>query len=304
MTNLVVKMLTMLFLTTANHTNLPDSIVHSIERGIHIYTIQGLLAQNYKESHSNKGLLEIDEEYPNIENIEIDLVQMTLRITAIEKIKDLQSVIDKISLRTMLIPLWDEYACLGQKDDEFEQDLYSLVFQDTLTTKGCPLSVIHSFDRIADGEYKIIGSSASLLEEVYRAHSKILNYKGGEYILQSTCDTTETDQDSKVKAFEKNYPAWDDTIEIRYSSESEGYIAFNKYTEFCMCGAYRYAMRLYTTENTYIWVDYENIYSAPLTYCIDLNSDGIDEIIVLRSDHGRSFILIYEHRAARSSKRN
>jgi hypothetical protein len=60
------------------------------------------------------------------------------------------------------------------------------------------------------------------------------------------------------------------------------------------------ALRLYDASGQYIWEDTDNLHGICKVWSADLESDGVDEIIVFHLDHGSVTLLVFGARSSQS----
>ncbi len=186
--------------------------------------------------------------------------------------------------------LYGVQALLGErKAKSFDPNLYHLIFEKKI-----------DFKFPAVWQFKVTKTEVSSLTfllysaAVQRNHKVLcaeytLRYKEKEYSL-----------DSGSKPVERDWPQSDDVrreaagpSELRYAKETTGILKFTKTVPLCMDYS-RYAMRIFNGNgNRFVWEDLDHIYGIFRTAIFDFDGDGVDEIVVIREDHGHVAILVF-----------
>jgi hypothetical protein len=81
------------------------------------------------------------------------------------------------------------------------------------------------------------------------------------------------------------------SMPLRYAPGRRGTLEFKRYMKFCM-SCDRYSMRIADESGLWIWENVDEVFDTSLIRVSDENRDGVDEIHVLRNDHGTHFHLL------------
>lgn len=55
----------------------------------------------------------------------------------------------------------------------------------------------------------------------------------------------------------------------------------------------RFAMRILDANGQCLWCDEDNVYAVCSVAIVDLQENGVDEVVVSRSDHGKTDTLVF-----------
>jgi len=113
----------------------------------------------------------------------------------------------------------------------------------------------------------------------------IIGFKSGKYF--AIVDTPISIKDTGHK-----FKNGEGTLSIKYQNNKRGNLSFNKMVCLCMCYN-SYAMRIFDSKGEYVWEDVNNIRGDHYPFVFDFNNDGIDEVIVVISNHDGSKILVF-----------
>ena len=77
-------------------------------------------------------------------------------------------------------------------------------------------------------------------------------------------------------------------LNITYSKNKTGQVRINR-----RIGHNRNALRIFDENNQFVWENLNNVSGIVRPAVIDIDEDGLDEIIIYKNDHGQNYILIF-----------
>ena len=222
----------------------------------------------------------------NVDEVFFDSTQMDVIIRGKITLEELIAVFDDRAKMGMLPYYWDEFVVRDKKSEKYDPSLYRLFNIEGFDRPG-DLVHIQKFkilnDKMIlisltsglpyDGE-KVPGISYGLLYEKEQYKLKILS--------KGMVGEEEKREDMIFNLKE---------IPLRFNNEETVSVKFNKHSPFCMVED-RYALRIFNSENEYIWEDTLNVFGAYCPLVFDFNKDGIDEIVMYRQEHGIIALLL------------
>ena len=277
----------------------PTSITHYFSSNGHEYIISGAYVDSKTELNAQKD--RFSRIWTNL-TLDIDLLKKCLVIQSENTLPafQLQKICDKSAQGSVLFPYWAEILSRDKRSTLFNADLFTCVFTNELDSRqfvegfgGTVPYVIHSAEIVDTGTVRILMSSGNLLERneyherIIGGRAFLLTHRAGQFSLQSTgnihritnnVDTIAADQPERCR--------------INVGPGKTGTLRLDKVCAFCMCHD-RFAMRIYMGDNLYIWEDTSNAYSVCSTRVIDIDGDGMDDILMLRNDHGKCHLFVY-----------
>ncbi|MCK5706875.1 MAG: hypothetical protein KAI43_04420 [Candidatus Aureabacteria bacterium] len=219
------------------------------------------------------------------EDVKIDLDADKIEFINTYGIVHFKNSLELINELGGLFPTWEEMVIRDSKSSDFKKDLYGLVLKENLKFNN----------RMRMGSLKIIKSKRSwgkkakitffheLYSGQYDVYEMIVSKKGNEIAFELKMKESNINE-VNVKERKK-----EDKQNIKYEKGKEGYLNFNEAS-----GDHGItAMRIFNKSDKYIWEDVENIFGSYHPVVIDIDRDGIDEIVVIIGDHGMPSLFVF-----------
>ena len=279
--------------------NFPSSITHYLSSNGHEYVI----SEAYVDSRTElKAHIECFPRIWTNLSLDIDLTNRCLVIHSEDPLPafQLQKICDQSARGSVLFPYWAELLSRDRKGALFNPGLFTCASTNELnphqfvrSVGGAAPDSIYSAEKVDVGAVRILLMSGEVLERgkypelVFGVREHLLTYRNGQYSLQATGGIQRVTYNVETK--EKDQP---ERWRIIVGQGKTGTLRLDKVCAYCMCHD-RFALRLYMDAYLYIWEDTSNAFCRCSTWVMDIDGDGMDDILMLRNDHDKCHLFVY-----------
>ena len=277
----------------------PSSITHYLSSNGHEYVISGAYVDSRTELNAHTDCF--SRIWTNL-TLNIDLPNKCLIIHSENPLPafQLQKICNQSAQGSVLFPYWTELLSRDRKSTLFDPGLFTCVYTNALDPRqfvegfdGMVPHSIHRAEKVGAGTVRILLRSRDELEPgkypdlLFGVRQYLLTYRNGQYSLQATGDIQRATYNAETK--EEDQP---ERWRVILGQGKTGTLHLDKVCAYCMCHD-RFALRLYMDAYLYIWEDTSNAFCRCSTWVMDIDGDGMDDILMLRNDHDKCHLFVY-----------